>query len=112
MPGGQFTSSDNSESTLAVWAWAALAASGSAAGLRQLALCIAQLARDILTTRYWQSEPRCRGRQAVAAVEPANLKQVQIDAELALEVQVQVYWQVDPNHFEFQRAVTHFKVEV
>ena len=42
-----------------------------------------------------------------AAVEPG--KQVQLDSELASEVQV--YWHVDLNHFEFQRAVTHFEVE-
>ena len=34
----------------------------------------------MLTTRYWQSEPLHCGRRAAAAVEPANLKQVQLDS--------------------------------
>ena len=41
---------------------------------------------------------------AVAVVEPE--KQVQL--ELASEVQVEVYLQVDPNHFEFHHAVYKF----
>ena len=51
------------------------------------------------------------GLRAAASVEPA--KQVQLrKLELASEVQVQVYLQVDPNHFEFQRAITNIEVEV
>ena len=56
---------------------------------------------------YWQSEQRRCDCRAAAAVEPA--KQVQL--ELALEVQVQDYSQVDPNHFESRRAVTNCEVE-
>ena len=81
------------------------------AGLRQpgpLPLCVTQPARAVLATRYWQSEWRRRGRRAAADVEPAE----QVQLEFASEVQVQVYWQLDPNHVEFQSAVANFEVGV
>ena len=84
LPWGHFKSSDYYESTqwLAAWVWAALhCLRSTAAGLRhwQLAIFVTQLARAILTTRYWQSEQRHRCRRAAAAVEPANLKQVHLN---------------------------------
>ena len=48
------------------------------------------------------------GAAAAAAIAPA--KQVQL--ELGSEVQVQVCWQVDFSHFEFQGAITNFEVAV
>ena len=43
-----------------------------------------------------------RGAAAAAAVDPAS----------QVPSQVQIYWQGDPNHFEFQCDLTNVKVEV
>ena len=47
-----------------------------------------------------------------AAVKPAKQLEVQLELASDSEVPVQVYWHVDPNLFEFQRAGTNFEVKV
>ena len=96
-----------SKSTLAVWAavprlpvaWVSMALCDESASLN-LPWLYLRLNTGILSS----------SAAAAAAVEPAVAKQVQV--ALDSEVQVQVYWQVDPSPFEFERTVTNFEVEV
>ena len=44
---------------------------------------------------------------ASAAVKPTK----KVELQLALKYQLQVYWEVDSSHVEFQRAVTTFELE-
>ena len=80
-------------STLAVWAAAQRLAWVS------LALCVTQLARAVLTTQYWQSDPRhhCSRQQLQSSCDSSLQSKVNLNLLLSLsssllaEVQVQVY---------------------